>query len=217
MIDELGGLLPSHDQQRLLKAAGTQAKYWPTVSGCEQRAFMLHIVASVTVAEQEVRIVLRRDTLRHFLLGDAPSTHMATAAWGNGQAGLSASDSELAMRVPARHKLCSGKMRLVIPPRDGGTFRPRPNSALIKALTRAHNWKDRLVSGEALSLRAVAKEDGVTHRYVGRILPLPFLAPDIVEAILDGYQPLDLELDRFLKGIPLAWEDQRKLLGFSRT
>ncbi len=43
-----------------------------------------------------------------------------------------------------------------------------------------------------------------------------FLAPDIVEAILDGYQPADLELERLMKGIPVGWNEQRRALGFSR-
>ncbi len=46
---------------------------------------------------------------------------------------------------------------------------------------------------------------------------LAFLAPDIVEAILDGYQPVDLELERLLKGIPISWDAQRRAWGFSRA
>jgi hypothetical protein len=56
----------------------------------------------------------------------------------------------------------------------------------------------------------------VTERYVGRIIRLAFLAPDIVEAILDGYQPADLELERLMKGVPIGWNEQRRALGFSR-
>jgi hypothetical protein len=123
----------------------------------------------------------------------------------------------LVIRVPARLKLCSGEMRLVIPPGHARELRPRPNSTLIKALTRAHRWKHKLFSGEAPSIRAIASEEGVTERYVGRLLRLAFLAPDIVEAILDGYQPADLELERLLEGIPLAWVDQRRAFGLNRA
>lgn len=95
-------------------------------------------------------------------------------------------------------------------------MRPRINAALVKALTRAHKWKHKLFSDQAPSICAIANEEGVTERYVGRIMRLAFLAPDIVEAILDGSQPTDLELERLIKGIPIGWNEQRKILRFAR-
>ena len=124
------------------------------------------------------------------------------------------SDDELSICVPARFKLCSGEMRLVIPREHDAQLRARPNPALIKALARPHVWKNMLVSGAAPSVRAIARQESMTHRYVGRILRLAFLAPDIMETILDGYQPGDLELEHLLEGIPLLWSDQRRRLGF---
>ncbi len=62
---------------------------------------------------------------------------------------------------------------------------------------------------EGLNPRGIKPEgDKVT-----RILHLAFLAPDIVEAILDGQQPADLDLERLLKGIPHAWQDQQHAFG----
>jgi len=55
----------------------------------------------------------------------------------------------------------------------------------------------------------------VNESYVGHHLRLAFLAPDIVEAILDGSQPVDLDMKRLLKGIPLTWEDQRREFGLN--
>ena len=106
-------------------------------------------------------------------------------------------------------------MRLVIPPGHQQEMQPRLNAPLIKAVARAHRWKHRF-SGEAPSISAIAREEGVTKRYVARIMRLAFLAPDIVEAILDGRQPADLELERLLRGIPVAWPEQRRALGFER-
>ncbi len=50
-----------------------------------------------------------------------------------------------------------------------------------------------------------------------RILHLAFLAPDIVEAILDGHQPPEVNVKLLTKdiAIPLSWERQRRVLGFS--
>jgi site-specific DNA recombinase len=65
-------------------------------------------------------------------------------------------------------------------------------------------------------VREIAKHDGLDPSDVGRILQLAFLAPDIVEAILAGRQPLDLTAKRLKRvgTLPLGWQDQRRLLGF---
>ncbi len=203
------------DQQRLIIAARKQAERWPRMTASEQRTFILHVVAGVRVGGEEILIELRRTALRHALIGEISSIDTASAP--GSQAGMPASSDALILRVSARLKLCSGEMRLVIPPGHGKELQPRLSATLIKALTRAHRWKDRLFSGEAPSISAIANEEGMTERYVGRIMRLAFLAPDITEAILDGYQPADLELERLMKGIPLAWTDQRRALGFSRS
>ncbi len=122
----------------------------------------------------------------------------------------------LILHVSARLKLCSGEMRLVIPPGNVRELRPRSNATRIKALARAHAWKEKLFSGQAPSIQAIATAKGITPRYVGRILRLAFLSPDIVEAIIEGYQPADLELERLMRGVPIGWNEQQKALGFSR-
>ena len=184
------------------------------MAACEQRGFILHVVAGVTVGGQEILIELRRTALRHALLGEASSIDTASAP--GSQAGMPVSLDALTLHVSARLKLCSGEMRLVIPLGQQQELQPRPNATLIKALVRAHAWKERLLSGQSSSIQTIAKAEGVTPRYVGRVLRLAFLAPDIVEAILGGSQPADLELERLMKGIPIGWNEQRRALGFSQ-
>jgi len=90
------------------------------------------------------------------------------------------------------------------------------NATPIKTLARAHVWKARLLSGDASSIRAFAKNENVNESYVGHHLRLAFLAPDSVEVIFDGRQPVDLDMKRLLtKNIPITWEDQRFALGFN--
>ena len=110
----------------------------------------------------------------------------------------------LTPRLTAKLRRRSGQLRLVVPANGGPDLESRPNAPLIKALTRAYAWKVQVLSGEAESTRAIALRDGLAERHVSRILHLAFLAPDIAEAVLDGRQPADLELDRLMKGIPLA-------------
>ena len=87
--------------------------------------------------------------------------------------------------------------------------KPRRDETLVKALVRAHRWRRRIESGQAKSITDLAEQEGVTDAYVCRLLPLTCLAPDIVEAILDGRQPTGLRLAEMLGSGPLVWSAQR--------
>jgi hypothetical protein len=107
-------------------------------------------------------------------------------------------------------------MRFVISPGHRQAMQPRPSAYVIKAVARAHRWKQRQFSDEAPPISAIARDERMTKRYVARIMRLAFLAPDIVEAILDGRQPADLELECRPRGVPAGCPEQRRALGFAR-
>ena len=75
-----------------------------------------------------------------------------------------------------------------------------------------------LANGRARSLVEISKAEGVSDRYVGHLIPLAFLAPDIVAEILSGTQPVDLTTETLTKRInlPPDWAGQMALLGFDR-
>ena len=127
----------------------------------------------------------------------------------------------LTIRIPMRLQRRGGRKLIVTPEGAAASARkPRRDETLIKALVRAHRWRRRIESGQAKSITDLAKQDGVTDAYVCRLLPLTCLAPDIVEAILDGRQPKGLRLADVLGNGPLGWEEQRTrlvLLGASIT
>lgn len=89
-----------------------------------------------------------------------------------------------------------------------------PDPAPIKAVVRAHRWFDGLVSGRARSLGEIAEKASVSDRYVSHLMPLAFLAPDIIEAVLTGTQPVDLTAENLTRRteLPLNWAAQRALL-----
>jgi hypothetical protein len=86
---------------------------------------------------------------------------------------------------------------------------------LVKALARAHRWKRLLEEGRYTSITELAKAEKIDRGYVGRIVQLTLLAPDIVEAILDGRQPTELGLPRLMKPFPGDWKEQRLILQVS--
>ena len=106
------------------------------------------------------------------------------------------------------------EMRLVL--EGAGAETAKPDPALIKAVARAHKWFDDLLNGRARSLGDIAKTEGVSDRYISHLLPLAFLAPDIVEAILAGGQPVELTAETLTKCIdlPLDWTEQKAMLSF---
>jgi hypothetical protein len=55
----------------------------------------------------------------------------------------------------------------------------------------------------------------VSPSYFTRLVRFSYLAPDIAQAILDGRQPRDLTVDKLLARLPLAWHEQRSVLGFA--
>ena len=89
---------------------------------------------------------------------------------------------------------------------------PRVDSALVKAVVRAHRWRQMIESGKYGSSAELAKAEKVNDSYLSRILRLTLIAPDIIETILTGRQPTTLQLDELLKPLPAAWSQQRAKL-----
>ena len=116
----------------------------------------------------------------------------------------------LTIRIPIRLQRRGGRKLIKTPEGLAAPARkPRRDEPLSKALVRAHRWRRRIDSGQAKSITDLAEQEGVTDAYVCRLLSLACLAPDIVEAILDGRQPKGLRLSEMLGNGPTGWEEQR--------
>jgi site-specific DNA recombinase len=108
--------------------------------------------------------------------------------------------TELIIRcdVPIQIRRRGVEMRLVV---EGNRApAPRTDLALLKAIARALHWSDELLSGRAPSIAKVAEREGVSARYVRRLMRLAFLAPKIVEMIAAGRQPPELTPRPWLNG-----------------
>ena len=86
--------------------------------------------------------------------------------------------------------------------------------SLALAITRAHRWKELIDSGKFASISELAQAIGLDVSYAARLYRLTLLAPDIVEAILDGNEPEGLSMRVLSQPIPMDWKQQRKLLRF---
>jgi len=124
---------------------------------------------------------------------------------------ITASDGSLTVTVPIRIKRRGLRKTVTLP--DGGTLDSRPWDAtptpLQLALARGNRWLAMLESGEASSMKEIARREGVDDSYVSRMVNLTTLAPDIVAAILDETLPPEVTLFELAAGTPVFWAEQR--------
>lgn len=126
------------------------------------------------------------------------------------------SDQQILMTqtLPMQMKRRGVEMRLVLQ-----TTSHRPGDVdpvLVKTIARAWTWWDDLLYGKVSGLRDIAEREGVSKSYVGDVIKLAFMTPDIVEAIVAGHQPANLVADHLLKAndLPINWQAQKTALGF---
>jgi hypothetical protein len=128
------------------------------------------------------------------------------------RATVSADGETITVHIPLTFRKRGGRKLVVTP--DGAEWAPRPrvDNAMLKALARAFRWRKMLDTGVHATLEDLARVRGVNATYVSRVLRLTLLAPGIVEAIMDGRQPGELQLDDLLNGFPLEWQGQFGLI-----
>ena len=114
----------------------------------------------------------------------------------------------MTLHVPFRIVKRGGRKEMQTP--DGATQRRRTDSTLVKALARAFRWKRLLESAEFATIAELAEREGIASSYMTRVLRLTLLAPDIVQAILDGTQGPEVTLAKLMEPPPLGWYEQRR-------
>ncbi len=123
-------------------------------------------------------------------------------------------DQSLVIRIPMQLKKRGGRKEIIVPDGLPGArpSKSRTQEPLIAALARAFHWQDLVDSGKYSSISDLAGALGLDRSYVSRIMRLTLLAPDIVEAIVEGREPSGLSLERLVKGVPVVWAEQREIL-----
>jgi hypothetical protein len=136
-----------------------------------------------------------------------------TATMHAGQFGrptLSKDGRTITVHIPITLRHQSGRKQVVTPP-GAAPWIPTPSrvdNTIVKAIVRAHRWRDMLESGRYATVRDLAKAEAINESYLGRILRLTLLSPILTEAILEGKQPATLELDDLLQHFPIEWGQQ---------
>lgn len=110
------------------------------------------------------------------------------------------------VRVPFRIVKRGGRKEMQLP--ADMPIRRQTDDALVKALARAFRWKRMLDSGAFTTINDLALHERMAPSYMTRVLRLTLLAPEIVEAILDGRHGAEVTLARVLEPLPLNWKEQ---------
>src|SRR3712207_939306 len=121
--------------------------------------------------------------------------------------------ASITVRVPLTIRRQPGRKTVVVP-EGSAAAAPAPtraDPALVKALARAFRYQRMLEEGRHASIGEMVGAEWIDRGYLGRVRQLTLLAPDIVEAILDGRQPRDLGLPALMEPIPSAWDEQRAM------
>ncbi len=193
----------------LLTAAKQLALRLPSMCSQELREMLASVLWRIILQENRIEIKIRSMSLRQYLESGGKITS------ANFPVKKPVVPSELiSLTIEAKTKRCGGEVHLIVPP-NSGVSREHPKVPLIKALARAHGWYEKVIQGKAFDMRSLAHDAGLTERYFSKVFRCAFLAPDIVEAILVGRQPHDLNFEKLCHDIPLNWVEQREQLGFS--
>jgi site-specific DNA recombinase len=163
--------------------------------------------APSALAELTEQVELRRDGIRVSIKVALP--------WTDDRNGASVSHLALNRFVPMQMKRRGVEMRMVL---EGDSNPSRIDLPLLKAVARARRWSDDLISGRAPSVDEIARREGLDRRSVRRLMPLGFLSPRVVEAIVEGRQPPDLTVIKLTRRIhlPPLWIAQEQAFGIRR-
>lgn len=134
-----------------------------------------------------------------------------------GQPKLNRDGRTMVVSIPFSLQRSGGRKRVVTSANVDvwAPAKPQVDNTLIKAVVRAHRWRNMLESNMFTTVRDLANTEKINESYLSRVLRLTLLSPAITEAILNGLQPDGLELAQLFKSIPAEWDEQQVLISSS--
>ncbi|HZF76154.1 MAG TPA: hypothetical protein VE033_10020, partial [Acetobacteraceae bacterium] len=195
-------------QRRLLDQAARLARSWADLSHVQQWTTLRDLLARVELQANRLALHLLPSRLVDLLRGRADRARSQSAP-------DTADAPPLILSVPVLLRHAGREMALVVGAERG--VPPSPDPALLRLVLKARALWDMLLSGRVAGLGELAAREGMSGSYATRLVRLAFLAPDLLEAVLDGRQPAGLTAAALLRecrrGLPQDWRAQRALLG----
>lgn len=181
-----------------------------TQGGIEAATVVQLLVSRIKTSDSGVVIEVKRRALTRWLGLNA--SEVVTGADANGGSATGMEDL-IILKVDARLQRHGAGKRMVL---SAGSHSPDTadlNAPLIRAVAQAYAWRVEM-ENERLTIQDVAHRAKVSRTMVSQRITLAYLAPDIIEAILDGQQPRTLQLEDVEASLPPDWPGQRRCLVF---
>ena len=160
-----------------------------------------------------VRVIVSNAAIT-LVVEDAPKARSIAVAPSESIAELP--DGHLQLSIPSEIRTWGGRSEIIRPDRRRVLPATRIDPVLSRGLGQAHQLVTAMKAAPGMPLDELARARGTRDSYVRRLSRLAFLAPDIQEAILDGRQPIGINLQTLMQiDIPLGWDEQRQKLGFT--
>jgi len=204
LLKSLGHLgLAAHEQEHLVDLAQQYADDWDQLTLHEKIRHLKNIVARIELERKVIRIHIRLSAIISLLKPHYPQRQSVVAN----------SDDLYVSTCPVQLKRCGIETKLVASNGPVTLSHPESTKAIQKALKKALTWNEALLKGNVSTLTELAEKEKVAQRYICDLIKLAYLAPDVMEAIIEGKIPTGLTLDRLKKGYSMDWYKQRQLLG----
>ncbi len=191
-------LSPMPGMAHWTEASASMARKLMLPHGNELFAILQTMAPKIIAGRAFVSISIKRKTILSLL--DLPADEIQ--------------DEQIELHRDTRLKTIGTEPRLIVQQDDPQrSARPQRDPALIKALARAHIWFRRHTGETPISTDQIAKQDKQDPSYVGKIMRMAFLSPELTEAVLEGRQPPGLTIEAILSGIPADWAEQQRKFG----
>ena len=195
-------------QRQLIERGRQVAEELRAQAPNEVKATLLSLLCRVEIKPDRVEINISRERLGALLAGQSIDLTMPDKKLDSDP------DHFVTLATPARLKRVGREMRMLVANSDDHAA---ADPSLLRIIARAHDIQARLIQNAELTVHDVAHEERVSAAYIYNLLRLPWLAPDITAAIVNGRQPSQFNaktLMRQASRLPADWAEQRTQLGF---
>ncbi len=195
-------------EEKIIRALENFEQLWDELFPVEQERLVKLLIQRVVVTTRSVSIELRpvgMVGLLHEIMPDAKTTKSQPTK-----------DSPITIEIPIKLRRRSGRKYITAPDgRDLSSYRkPKYQTNMMQAIVRGHRFSDMMDKEPDLTIKELAQRQMLDHGYVAKALRMTQLAPDIIEAILNGRQPLAMTLAELMRPFPNCWNAQRVHFGF---
>ncbi len=194
-------------EQQIFRALEDFDILWDELFPAEQQRLIRLLIQRVVVHKDRLQVTLHPTGMAGLLHEILPGIPAGAKLDSN---------APVTFDIPIQFKVRGGR-RYIMTPDGRDLVQPKTQkleSNMIKAIVSGHGFQDMLDRDPDLTIMKLAERKKLDHGYIAKTIRMTQLAPDIVQAILDGRQPQSLALADLLRPFPDAWQGQRLHFGF---